>query len=484
MRNRWVAGSRYYEGRVKDQQPPPAAMTGDEFRSRYKLLKVVDEQGVQSHHALSPTGRVVMVHFLAGAQQQEQRRLCALLDRLRPADRTRILDTLDVDGATVLVTEFIQGFKTLAAWLDSKAKLPPTEAAIAPPAASSPAPAPAPGEFTSMFGADEVASLELQKAAAPSPEEQGPPPASAPTPVANTPVIPGGFTAFFGAIDAEQAAPAPAPAPPPPDSETQGDEVPPPKAADDASRRPVVRWRDEPPKKPEEGRAKPVVRWNAESPVPPVAPRTSPPPAVTPPAPPKKPGEFTQLFGAVGTTPPVTPAAPPAAASASGAPGSARPGEFTSLFNPVVEPAVTPLRAAEPSSEQLLRALDAPPAPTGGVAPNVAAPSPIPLATPNQAAAPGEFTRMLSGIPTPAAAQGASAGAAEGVGARGGGGGGSEYTRLVARAQPSPAAPAAKRETPASPGGGEAPGRPMLPLILGGAAVLLLIVVAAYFVLR
>src|SRR6266540_3992661 len=292
--SRWVAGSRYYEGRVKDQQPPRATVTGDEFRSRYKLLKVVDEQGVQSHHALSPTGRVVMVHFLAGAPLDDQRRLLALLDRLRPVDRTRILDKLDVDGATVLVTEFIQGFKTLVAWLESKAKLPPTESALTPPAASSPASAPAPGDFTRMFGADEPAQ------------------------------------------------------------------------------------------KPDDSRAKPVIRWNAASPAPPV-PTAPPVPAAPPPAPAKKPGEFTQLFGAVGATPPATPASAPDSPASPSAPGSARPGAFTNMFNPVVEPASHPLGAAEPSSERLLRALDAPATPSGSVAPSGPL-SERPPGGPNQAA--------------------------------------------------------------------------------------------------
>src|SRR6266545_4016451 len=236
--SRWVAGSRYYEGRVKDQQPPRATVTGDEFRSRYKLLKVVDEQGVQSHHALSPTGRVVMVHFLASAPPDEQRRLLALLSRLRPVDRTRILDQLDVDSATVLVTEFIQGFKTLAAWLESKAKLPPTESAMTPPATSSPASGPAPGEFTRMFGADELAKAPAAPPAAP----------ASPTPP--TPLAPGGFTAFFGAVEADDSVP-------------QSNDVPPPQTdAPEVNRRPVVRWRDEPANKPDEGRAKPVIRWN------------------------------------------------------------------------------------------------------------------------------------------------------------------------------------------------------------------------------
>ncbi len=67
-----------------------------------------------------------------------------------------------------------------------------------------------------------------------------------------------------------------------------------------------------------------------------------------------------------------------------------------------------------------------------------------------------------------------------------GGGGGSEYTRLVA-AQPSSTAPAPKSGTPAAPAAGAAgdsPGRPLLPLILGGAALALLMAVALYFILR
>src|SRR6266496_5303639 len=156
---------------------------------------------------------------------------------------------LDVDGATVLVTEFIQGFKTLLAWLESKAKLPPTESALTPPAASSPASAPAPGDFTRMFGADELAKVD----------QESPPVPPSPAP--------GGFTAFFGAVAAEPPTPSPSVDEP----AQQSSDVPPARTdAPDANRRPVVRWRDEPAQKPDDSRAKPVIRWNAASPAPPV----------------------------------------------------------------------------------------------------------------------------------------------------------------------------------------------------------------------
>ena len=88
-------------------------MNGEEFRSSYKLLRSVSEEGVQTYHALNPNGRSVMVHLLAGGTSEENRRLLALVDRLGPADRRRVIDTLEVDGSPVLVTEVIHDFKTL-----------------------------------------------------------------------------------------------------------------------------------------------------------------------------------------------------------------------------------------------------------------------------------------------------------------------------------------------------------------------------------
>src|SRR5215212_6363894 len=94
------------------------AMTSAEFSSRYKLLKRITEQGVRSYNAQqTATARVVMVHFLDGGPTDANQELLRMVQRLERVDKAKVLETMDVDGTTVLVTEFLAGSRTLEEWL-------------------------------------------------------------------------------------------------------------------------------------------------------------------------------------------------------------------------------------------------------------------------------------------------------------------------------------------------------------------------------
>src|SRR5438094_322090 len=147
-------------------------MTNEELRQKYRLLRLVVEQDVRTYHALDAAGHIVMVHYLPG-HSADSERLLALLDALIPADQMRIVERAEVDGAPVIVTQFIQGFepppeseRPLVRWKqDASPEAPP----LSPPAAAAPPPAPpgpplppppaavsarpkAPGEMTQLFG--------------------------------------------------------------------------------------------------------------------------------------------------------------------------------------------------------------------------------------------------------------------------------------------------------------------------------------------
>src|SRR5689334_4396965 len=105
-------------------------------------MKLVTEHGVRAYQALDTRGHIVMLHHLPG-DTPETARLLALLGALGPADRIRIVERVTVDGAPVLVTQLIQGFETLPAWLEAAA-----QRARGAPAPS--APARKPGELTQL----------------------------------------------------------------------------------------------------------------------------------------------------------------------------------------------------------------------------------------------------------------------------------------------------------------------------------------------
>lgn len=385
-------------------------MTRDDFQSRYRLLQTARRSGgAITHHALSPEGAVVMVHFLDGDPDL----VASLLERIEsagPSIADRVIERTEVEGTPVLVTRFIMDFEGLDGWLPP---LPPGTSGLgAPPeegaakgsreVEASPTPgAPlereppgtggsddGPGEFTRMFravGGDGGAPSESP----PAPPAEPPPPApAAPPPVAPPPAAdgPGEFTRQFGRLD---------PPVPAPDDVSAG---PPPPAA--------------PPAEP-----------------PPPAPPAAPPAAPPPPA--DGPGEFTRQFGRLdppvpgedlfGGPPPETPSrdipSPRYGIPDEGEGGAARDsGASGGGSVPVPEPdfgAFSRPRSPAPSTPP------PPPPPATGSPPSyapledsyldrlheAAPPAPEPAPPPPEASAapsgPGAYTRVIAGMTPP-----------------------------------------------------------------------------------
>jgi len=131
----------------------------------YELLTQVTDGTVRTYHALAKTGAVVMVHFVETSPTDEAHRALALVDRLVPEERRKVLEVGESDGAIAIATKFILDFDSFPAWLSAR-----TQAAVEPiPSLDQqrgelpverPAPHPAaePGEFTREFGALDVGS--------------------------------------------------------------------------------------------------------------------------------------------------------------------------------------------------------------------------------------------------------------------------------------------------------------------------------------
>ena len=316
-----------------------------------------------------------MLHHLPG-DLPERERLLVLLDGLSAADQSLIVERADdVDGALVLVTRFIQDFQSFPAWLEACARRSTGGGAAPAPPALDDVSLPRPsaraervvGDFTRMFGPEGSAAVGSQSSPTPSPD------------------VP----------------PAPAAAPP----------------TAPAREKPNIRWRERSAEadRLERSQERPIVRWkSASSTVRPRDPGVSPPAAaLPPPAPPiarpgPQPGELTRLFGPSGSgpadvaPPPVTPSpSPPLRAP------SARPAEFAPMFQPVPNLGIpSPNPKEQAPSRDYLQALLKAETPLGPstpvpVRPLVAAPAPSAPSGSVGAGAPGEFTRLMSGVVSP-----------------------------------------------------------------------------------
>ena len=174
-------------------------MTSDEFNSQYKLLNqmaVKEGRSYTAEHRAS--GRAVLVHVLDETQLGGISNLDAMLERLEPRDRSRVLATMTIDHSLVVITQFLQGFEGFEPWLRGKAEAP---AAPLPPQAGPPDEQH--GEFTRLFRAGKTPV----------------PPPDRPSPPANLPPVPpvasnSNFTDLF------RAAAGPPAGSPRPDSAT------------------------------------------------------------------------------------------------------------------------------------------------------------------------------------------------------------------------------------------------------------------------
>src|SRR6266566_3294085 len=401
-------------------------MTLDEFRAKYRLQKRLTQRGVASYEALDSSGRVVMVHSLDSAPRDEVDEVRSLVHQLDAGDRKKILEILDVDGAPVLVTEYLQAFRTLAQWLEIRtgsAARAPGEQPNRPPR----------GEFTQLFGPAEVPKTPVLErpatASSPSAVSASGKPAAPETPRA------GEFTGLFGAVPDPQGgtleSPAPgdftqlfgpgAGAPAAVPSEPPASPPPTPPPVQHEQPKVVVRWRDSPPAGSPPQAGKPLIRWKQPEPAPPEdigrSERRAPPPPPPPPPPPRE--------------------APPAPATrgGGGGAGTKAPGGFTQLLRAATDSPGDPLDPAEAGG----------PPPLGG--PPAVSGSPA-------KAAPGEFTSLMAGLPSAPAAPGAAPRAP----AQPAGFGPSEFTRIVA-GMPMPSAapaPGGARPKAASPPAGPA----------------------------
>ena len=337
-------------------------MTSAEFARKYNLLKQVSEHGARTYLAEQKgltRGRIVMVHYLDVGSRADGQHLLDRLGTLSSAAMDKVVETTEVDGVPVLVTLFIQPFDSLGAWLDANTSTTTQPKKV--------------GDFTRMF--EQPAPPRETTPVPPSKQSTAPssttPPAPSPAP--STPPVapksPGEFTRMFGSVQ------SPTPAPP--------------------SHPPAMH---PPPSTPA-----------APSFASPSPPSTSPPPPsfASPPPAPRAPsaGEFTRIFGKVDEPQrpdvppepmlaPMAPLAPVDEPTKVQPPAQPRSEGFTQLFErlsstPTNAPMTSPPAPAHPQHPTMPPA--APP-PRGGGAP----------VSPNDNAAPSEYTRMMGRV-TPSA---------------------------------------------------------------------------------
>ena len=297
-------------------------MTSDDFAKKWRLLKRVTRNGVQSFNAQEMrTGRVVMAHCLVGGTTATYD-LLARVACLPAADRARVIESTDVDGTSWVVTEVLPGFSSFESWLDERvapgAPTPPAQPAPLPqpdrtsaPGATGTPPADAPGEFTRFFK-----PASAQSTAAPATTGRGAPSAPAAGDHLRSgapPKEPGEFTRMFGPGPSAAEPTDPPPAGPPPgaprvsdgaDERTPGDftsffqPLPPDAVADGslhpparppASALPAIDWSAPDPRAGQDGRNSPMLPEPAALHVPPMQ--------AAPPAQPGTPGLGTAVFG-------------------------------------------------------------------------------------------------------------------------------------------------------------------------------------------
>ena len=406
-------------------------MNREDFLSKYRLIKRVTETGVQTYHATDPSGRVVMVHFLDDADADGNRRRMGYLEELRPVDRMKVVEQVEVDDLRALVTEFLQGFTTLDDWLGAKAGTTPT---LAEPAISA-------GDLEPATGAEgpsiaDQATVQMDAL---------PADALPPQPASDAAEGEGaGFTQFFKpGVEPQQAeAPEPTVPPQPPTGGGftqmfQSDSDPPATGDDPESGGP-----------PRKDGASFTQMFQPDAPADDPTPTPSPPSAGDDPRQGQGGGEFTQLFKGGNRPPDASPpsdqpakgkrrkirvrwkyddAAPPPAAeprkadhappilpALGGPPNAGKPGEFTQLFNPNAGSKSRDRAAGARDSGELSKSVDRPtydylqalssddlPKPEALAPPPPQPPKdPIPPPPVDQSG-PSEFTQIVGPVPFP-----------------------------------------------------------------------------------
>jgi hypothetical protein len=314
-------------------------MTGDEFQTRYKLRKRIAAGAVRSYEAHDSGGREVLVHVLAG-RATDMQSLLTLLDRLEPQQSQAVIETIEVEGTRVVITEALEEFESLPAWLKQKlhGKLREKSEEAAPEE---------PDEFAELFGGDDPGP-QMEPGPPEEPEEEEP----------------GEFTRLFGSA-VESDAP-----------------LQPPHTTEPPHGKPFIRWRE--PSTEDTLSKRPSVRWKK-----PAGESRPPPPEPPRPATPKPPGpgEFTKLFNPEADSVP-GPAEPASADPA--LPGSGRPTDRETRDY---------LRALSSSPSVPDGALPPPPVPGQAAPPPIAPASAVPAATPlpPTAGGPSEFSLVTSG---------------------------------------------------------------------------------------
>jgi hypothetical protein len=94
-------------------------MTAEEFQREYLIGDPITEGAVVSCRAKDLLGSAVLVHYLVGDEARSRSSLLDYLPRLNTAHAERIRILAEVDGIPVLVTDLLEGFTSLADWLEN-----------------------------------------------------------------------------------------------------------------------------------------------------------------------------------------------------------------------------------------------------------------------------------------------------------------------------------------------------------------------------
>ncbi len=217
-------------------------MTGEEFRSLYRLGDRLTDPPIVTHQATDLSGASVLVHFFLDAVGDTGSSYLDRLPNLPSAEERRVREVIEVEGRSVVVTEAWDGFSSFQEWIDSAAGTRPIpgESASGEPPPDSEA-LEEPGAYTQLFKAP-VTDFEAAPPAEPATREGQatlePPPAAPEAP--SSPAHPvseddppaaeknrGSYTMLFGGGDIPEPKGEEAPPPATPELPDAGDQAPP-----------------------------------------------------------------------------------------------------------------------------------------------------------------------------------------------------------------------------------------------------------------